>query len=123
MKTTLLTTLKPLSVLLFFVFFGALNASAQSTDLPVLKTYRFSVDGIATPEQAETVQAIFEQQIYTAGIRFIDECDCFKIDINQEITYADLKAPMTENNLLLSPTADGSDGSVLKESMNNLIKE
>ena len=102
-------------ILFSFLLFGTAHSFAQATDSEYLMTYKFTVEGVTTPEQAEAVVNVYTAQHYTAGVYFIDECDCFKIDVHQEVNYVDLKSPLLDLNLHLSPTLAASDGSMLNE--------
>ena len=115
--------IKKLYLILFVLFLGSNAVIAQATDSGYAMKYRFSIDGITAPSEAEQAKTIISGLSFTSGIDFIDECDCFKVLVHEPITYDDLYDPLKSNQLTLSNILYGEDGSELKKGLMNELKE
>jgi hypothetical protein len=76
--------------------------------------YKFTVNGISTPELAKQVQYEIQQSLVNSSCVFIDECDCFKLATTDLITYNTLKNILSANGYQLLGEIYVSDGRVLK---------
>jgi hypothetical protein len=95
----------------FFTFgtpFSLPNASSSEL------VYKFTVNGISTPELAKQVQYEIQQSVVNSSCVFIDECDCFKLATTDLITYNTLKNILSANGYQLLGYIYMSDGRVLK---------
>lgn len=107
-------TLRSIAASCFLAITAVVPLQAQDGDQHLV--YRFSVQGIATPEAAKPVQVALLAEPFTRECHFIDACDCFKLAVNGAIGYADLRDALLAAGYSLEPVVHASDGTTLQPS-------
>lgn len=105
-------TFRSIAASAFLAITATLPLQAQDGDQHLV--YRFSVQGIATPEAAKPVQVALLDEPFARECHFIDACDCFKLAVNDAIGYAALRGALLAAGYSLGSVVHASDGTTLQ---------
>ncbi len=103
-----------LSGLLFFYILNA-QSSSQKQNL----VYKFSIQNITTPPEAKNIQYMLHQDIENSTSIFIDECDCFKISTDKQLSYQYLQTIISSYGYNIQGDIYVSDGRKLSPPIDN----
>lgn len=116
-----LIILNPLPVILLLatlVFGFGSHAQSSVTNGPESIVYKFSVSGVANPEEAAEVMALLMEESFSSSCTFIDEADCFKLSSElSDLTYDTLAAALKKEGFELSTEVLTSDGRSLHKTI------